>query len=111
MSAKTRTIRTLSTDRRERERACALDFLVNGNLDGRHDEICIHAEPCSRDYNIRPYPEAEVDPRLYEGTGIGLLYGLGGPSTLWPTLAGWNIVGTRERRVSQAVFNRKDDNE
>lgn len=82
--------------RRKNEKACALDFLRNGNADGRHDEICIHRTPCSRDYNVRPYAEAVPDSRMYEGTGIGLLYGLGGPASFWIDLAGWNLVGRRE---------------
>lgn len=94
--------------RRERERACALDFIYHGNLDGRHDKRCVHAEPCSRNYQPRPYPEAEpVDLKEYEGTGIGLLYGAGpdyldsDARRMLLTLAGWNLTGPPERLLHQ----------
>lgn len=67
--------------RRSDEQACALDFLVYGD-EGDHADNCVHAlaggEPCSRDYDLWPVPEAEPTPSsMYVGTGIGALYGLG----------------------------------
>lgn len=81
--------------RRNAEANDALDFVFLGNEDGRHDAKCLHAVPCSRDYDPSPYPEAvPADPRMYEGTGIAALYGLpGGEAHAWQ-LAGWNL--TRE---------------
>jgi hypothetical protein len=78
--------------RREKEANDALDFLFLGNEDGRHDARCVHAVPCSRDYDPVPYPEATpTDVRMYEDTGIGALYGLpGGEAHAWQ-LAGWNV--------------------
>lgn len=44
-----------------------------------------------RDYDPMPYPEAMPTPESdYVGTGIGLLYGLGGEQHAWQ-LAGWNV--------------------
>lgn len=77
--------------RRNAEANDALDFLFLGDEDGRHSAKCIHPEPCSRDYDPLPYPEAEPDSRLYEGTGIGALYGAPNcEAHLWQ-LAGWNL--------------------
>lgn len=88
----------LRASQRNREFADALDFIVYGDEDGRHAETCVHAEPCAREYDPLPYPEAlPAEPRLYEGTGIGALYGL--PETdchLWQ-LAGWNLVPRSSR--------------
>jgi hypothetical protein len=71
----------------------AMDFLFMGDDEGRHRERCVHAEPCSRNYDPLPYPEAEPhDTRLYDGTGIGALYGAQDSERhLWQ-LAGWNLV-------------------
>ena len=80
--------------RRNDEALCALDFLVWGDTRGVHSKFCVHGEddPCARTYNPRPYPEASPDPRLYEGTAIGALYGLPGTERhLWQ-LAGWNLT-------------------
>ncbi len=104
--AQTRARRQRDTElaeRRQREAADALDFLYHGDLDDRHSKRCIHAVPCSRDYNPRPYPEAEADPKMYEGTGIGLLYGLSGPRRLLLELAGWNLNGPVERLIGQEL--------
>lgn len=97
--------------RRNAEANDAMDFLFLGDEDGRHAEKCIHAVPCSRTYDPMPYPEAEPhDSRMYEGTGLGALYGLGDERalamadeegdliivtrSLVTELAGWNL--TRE---------------
>lgn len=79
--------------RRNSEAACALDFLVYGEGDDApttspwgsvvpvtHADRCVfgRAHACSRTYDPMPYDEAEpVDLRMYEGTSIGALYGLG----------------------------------
>jgi hypothetical protein len=92
---------------RAKEREDAWDFLVNGDSDGRHAIGCPHDEPCRREYDPMPYPEAApTDPRMYDGSGIGALYG--GPFETCSThedddgehelvrtfagdLAGWNL--------------------
>jgi hypothetical protein len=103
-----------AAERRGREQACALDFLVYADEDherGPHRARCVHgmADPCSRDYDPLPYPEAEpVDFKLYAGTSIGALYGMGAEVTrtwkdddgnpvevtrsLLGDLAGWNLT-------------------
>lgn len=92
-------------ERREREKADALDYLFHGDPEGRHTKRCIHAVPCSREYNPMPYPEAAVDPRMYEGTGVGLLYGLDGPRFLLLETAGWSLGGKTERSVAQDLHS------
>jgi len=48
----------------------------------------------NRNYDPTPYPEARPTPEdWYDGTGIGLLYGLGGEAHAWQ-LAGWNVRGS-----------------
>lgn len=85
----------------------ARDFLWNGDKAGRHVERCVYAlacehdsgcrregcQPCSRDYDPMPYPEAAPEPaREYAGTGVGALYGLPGTEQhLWQ-LAGWSVA-------------------
>ena len=81
--------------RREAERVDAYDFRVDG--DEEHAPHCVHAlaggQPCSRTYDPKPYREAAPDEtRLYEGTGIGLLYGLPGCERHAYQLAGWNVA-------------------
>jgi len=77
------------------ERACALDFLTWGDEQGIHAKRCVHrgtsTPTCSRDYHPGPMPDNE---RLYEGTGIGTLFGLG-QSHAWQ-LAGWNITRRKD---------------
>jgi hypothetical protein len=93
---------TATAKRRNAEANDALDFLFLGDEHGRHAKRCVHAlsgrEPCSRTYDPRPHRQAGPDePRFYEGTGVGALYGL--PNTechLWQ-LAGWNIVPRSSR--------------
>jgi hypothetical protein len=81
-------------ERRQAEGACALHFLVYGDEDTPHRERCLFAregrDPCSRTYDPLPAGTEPPDPRLYAGTGIGLLYGMGGESHAWQ-LAGWNL--------------------
>lgn len=44
-------------------------------------------------YDPLPYPEAAPhDPRLYEGTGIGALYGVPGCERFLPELGDWRLV-------------------
>lgn len=85
-----------SRERARRRRALeyddASDFLYRGDDEGRHAVICVHPTPCSRVYNPRPDAQsAPADPSLYEGTGIGGLYGdAAGGRLLWQ-LAGWTL--------------------
>jgi hypothetical protein len=81
--------------RRRREALCALEFLIWGDsgLSGeeRHASHCVFDIPCSRTYDLWPDDFSGVDGRVYEGTGIGALYGHG-PLDPWAyELAGWNI--------------------
>lgn len=82
--------------RREAEREDALDFLMHGDADGRHSDKCIHEEPCSRDYNTMPYPDALPDAKHYAGTGIGALYGFENTERFLWRLAGWNVTKRKE---------------
>lgn len=94
--------------RRNAEANDALDFRFLGDEDGRHAAKCVHAlaggVACTRNYDPLEAPD---DTRLYEGTGIGALYGLGDEVTttlhtenghvtvtrsLVPELAGWNLT-------------------
>lgn len=84
--------------RRNDEANDAMDFLFLGDEDGRHAERCVYAlaggEACSREYDPMPYAEAApAEPRMYDGTGIGALYGMSASGGLLADLAGWNIVG------------------
>lgn len=63
-----------------------MHFLTEGH--DAHLVHCIHAEPCSRNYDPGEEP---FHPTLYEGTGIAALYDLpGGERHAWQ-LAGWNL--------------------
>lgn len=97
---KARQLRALEVEeRRNREAACALEFLVYGDTfdleDGEptaHSARCVCTPTCSRDYDPMPYDEAEpVDARLYEGTAIGALYGLPGSEDVVLSLEGWEL--------------------
>jgi hypothetical protein len=76
--------------RRTAELHDALHFLTH-DLEA-HKEVCIFEDdPCTRTYDPLPYAEARPVPEHdYVGTGIGLLYGLGGEEHAWQ-LAGWNV--------------------
>ncbi len=80
--------------RREEERLCALDFMTWGDMQGIHAKRCVRPAGlvCSRDYNPGPKPE---DEKLYEGSAIGVLWGLNDDEA-WQ-LAGWNITRREER--------------
>jgi hypothetical protein len=73
---------------------CARDFLTWGDTRGKHADFCMFGESdaCSRTYNPWPYVEAEPDPRMYEGTGIGALYGFDNSDQHAWQLAGWNLA-------------------
>lgn len=89
--------------RRDAEAACALDFLVYGDGDApesvlgipvtpvRHADRCVFgkANACSMRYDPMPYDDAEPVDRMYEGTGIGSLYGMPGPEL---ELEGWELA-------------------
>lgn len=77
------------TSRRAKEQAGAWEFLTTGNTELPSPDD----EPWSRNYDPLPYPEALPDElRMYEGTGIGALYGLPGSEVLAWQLAGWNLT-------------------
>lgn len=82
---------------RQEEGLCALDFLTWGDTQGDHAKRCLRPAGlvCSREYDPGAMPE---DEKLYEGTGIGSLYGLNGTEHdphAWQ-LAGWNVKMDRE---------------
>jgi hypothetical protein len=84
--------------RRLAEQSCAADFLRFGDERGVHAKRCVFgaSDPCRREYD--PFEDGGApDPRMYEGTGIGMLYGFGGEMHAWQ-LAGWNIK--RRRRTA-----------
>jgi len=108
-------------ERRDRENACAIDFVVYGNPEGRHEDYAtkLGVKPFTRDYQPLPYPEALPFPEAdYEGTGIGLLYDLTDPNDprVRPQLlemAGWSLIGPREHllgREYHALPNYQEDN-
>ena len=71
---------------RNAELDCAFRFLTEGEP---HEESCTWAKrgegPCSRTYN----PGEEPEQSLYEGTGIGALFGW--TESRVYELAGWNV--------------------
>lgn len=82
---------------RNDEALCVLDFLTWGDTQGDHAKRCLKPAGlvCSREYDPGPPPE---DEKLYEGTGIGTLFGLNGDGfdpNAWQ-LAGWNITRREE---------------
>ena len=78
------------------QRACAFDFLVNGDERGIHAKRCVWPKyglpACSREYDPGPAPE---DIRLYEGSELGALWGIstaeGAVATLAALRSGWSI--------------------
>lgn len=87
--------RGLEADKRRADQAlCARDFLTWGDTRGIHSKFCVWGadEACSRNYDPYPTAEAAPDPGLYEGTGIGALYGLRGSERHSWQLAGWNLT-------------------
>lgn len=90
--------------RRAAERVAAFEFLTTGASDGPAPD----GAPWSRDYDPVPYPEAVPhDLRMYEGTGVGALYGhLDAASRpFFADLAGWSIT---RRKSSEALRNSLD---
>lgn len=96
-AAEARRMRALEVDkRRAEERADAYRFLLTGEalddapfasfIDRGRGEF---AEACSLVYDIGE-TVPPLDEQMYVGTGIGLLYGLGGEAHAWQ-LAGWNV--------------------
>jgi hypothetical protein len=81
---------------RQAEANDAFDFRW-GEDELAHAEHCIFAqrgeEPCSRTYD--PYPEgresAPADPTMYQGTGIGYLYGEDDTERFAWEFAGWSL--------------------
>jgi hypothetical protein len=62
---------------RDAQRDCALDFLIHGDDRGLHAKRCVwpsHGLPaCSREYDPGPAPD---DVKLYEGSQLGVLWGI-----------------------------------
>lgn len=76
---------------RRKEEDCAWRFLTSRD-ETLHIESCVFARrgdpACSRNYD----PGEEPDRNLYEGTGIGALFGLDGTRHRAHELAGWNVI-------------------
>jgi hypothetical protein len=94
-------------ERRAAEKAAAWEYLTTGETEGPAPDD----EPWSRAYDPVPCREALLDePRLYDGTGIGALYGLSTETvathyddegrgcvirrSLVADLAGWTLPGS-----------------
>lgn len=103
--AEAREQRARRNDRlRNDEALCVLDFLTWADEQGAHVKRCVYTVKdnghpdmpvCSREYDPGPPPE---DEKLYEGTGIGTLFGLNGDGFdphAWQ-LAGWNVTRREE---------------
>jgi len=79
--------------RRNAEANDAYDFRYFGDEEGRHSARCLFAKrggpACARDYILFEEPD---DPTLYEGTGIGALYGLPNTDQFAYLMAGWTIL-------------------
>lgn len=79
--------------RRHAERTDAWDFKVRPET---HEERCMFVgsgeEPCSRDYDPLPDDESIPDRDLYDGTGIGAVYGFPNSAQHAWQLAGWNVL-------------------
>jgi hypothetical protein len=83
--------------RRFDEARCSWDYLRHGH--DEHAKRCVRTPPCSREYDPGPPPAKR---RIYQNTGIGLLYGLNEAGALsrygWAIddlsgqLAGWDIT-------------------
>lgn len=71
---------------RRAEKGDRYDFLT------RADHVCSLDPPCSREYDPRPPGEVPPEQELYEGTGIGALYGYPRTRPFLPDLAGWNLA-------------------
>lgn len=77
--------------RRARDWDDATDFLYQGDEDGRHAARCPHRTTCQRVYDPSPRGAGEPEAVMYEGTGIGALFGMDGSDHhLWQ-LAGWTL--------------------
>lgn len=48
-------------------------------------------------YDPLPYPEAVPDPRMFDGTGVGLLYGSRASAHLEPLLGDWRVIPGSKR--------------
>lgn len=101
--------------RRGQEKACAWDFLITGDRRVPHAKFCAFPDdPCSRAYSTVPYRQTvgwvddvptivsarqkslPAGEEMYEGTGIGALYGIrGSEQHLWQ-LAGWNLTRSKD---------------
>lgn len=93
--------------RREKERGAAWTYKTTGASEGPSPD----GQPWSRDYNPLPYPEAlPEDLQMYEGTGIGALYGLPGAELYMWQLAGWNLTNNAEIRktIARAEKHREE---
>ena len=60
-------------------------------------EVAARAEWDAPIYDPFPYRDAFPDPRMFDGTGIGALYGLPGSQRFLPELGDWDIVAGSDR--------------
>lgn len=81
---------------RQAEANDSFDFRWGGD-EVEHAAVCLFVQrgeaPCSRTYD--PYPEgresAPADPTMYQGTGIGYLYGEDDTERFAWEFAGWTL--------------------
>lgn len=85
-------------EERLRQQEAAYLFLTTG-VDFEVDEEPPYGKEWDRNYNTTPYPEAVPIDEMYDGTSIGLLYGMDCKSGDrrfshhgYLEMAGWNLV-------------------
>lgn len=84
----------LDRERREQQKFGAQQFLFLGESEIDPP----YGTGWDREYNPSPYPDAKPDPEMYDGTGVGHLYGLDSStnrrnfSYFNLLMAGWNLT-------------------
>ena len=104
-------------ERRFREEEAARDYVAfSGEWPDAGGECAPpYGKSWNFDYNPTPYPEAVPDAEMYEGTGVGFLYGFDSSEggmllRYWQKeLAGWKLTRDHPevRRTSQRVTKKE----
>jgi len=63
----------------------------------RQLEEAARAEWSAHIYDPLPYAEAAPNPRMYDGTGIGVLYGLPNSARFVDELKDWRVIAGSKR--------------
>lgn len=88
-----------AAEERENQRQAAEIFLVRGHGSPLAADPP-YGKEWNREYNAQPYPEAVVEDEMYDGTGIGFLYGMDSSisdrlrNRYTLEMAGWILVRT-----------------